>query len=200
MRIRLAQLTSNILNPFLVSLVVLILLSFKSASGTFDALRWASISIALSILPVFAVIVYLVHNKKLEGIFVSPRRQRNNVYLLATVCAVVGCILLSYLGAPRVLMAAFVAGLSAIIVFMGINHWWKISVHTAFVGASVTVLIIIFGSIAAVTAVLFPLIAWARVEMEQHSPAQVATGAFLAVLIVVVVFYLFGLVGPVTPV
>ena len=86
------------------------------------------------------------------------------------------------------------AGLSAIIVFMGINLLWKISVHAAFAAASVTILIILYGSIGTVTAVLLPPIVWAKVELEHHSPTQVAAGALLAALIVVVVFYLFGLI------
>jgi len=195
MRRQIANLTSNILNPFLVSLVVILLLSFESTSSTFDALKWSLILIAVSILPVFLIIVYLVHNQKLEGIFVSPRRQRNKIYLLASVCAVVSCIILLYLGAPLVLVATFVAGLSAILIFTCINLLWKISLHTAFIAASVTVLIILYGSIGTVTAVLLPPIAWARIEMEHHSLAQVAAGATLAALIVVVVFYLFGLIS-----
>jgi len=195
MRRQIANLTSNILNPFLVSLVVILLLSFESTSSISDAIKWSLILIAVSILPVFLIIVYLVHNQKLEGIFVSPRRQRNKIYLLASVCAVVSCIILLYLGAPLVLVATFVAGLSAILIFTCINLLWKISLHTAFIAASVTVLIILYGSIGTVTAALLPPIAWARIELEHHSLAQVATGAILAALIVVVVFYLFGLIG-----
>jgi len=195
MRRQIANLTSNILNPFLVSLVVILLLSFESTSSISDAIKWSLILIAVSILPVFLIIVYLVHSRKLEGIFVSPRRQRNKIYLLASVCAVVGCIILLYLGAPLVLVATFVAGLSAILIFTCINLLWKISLHTAFIAASVTVLIILYGSIGTATAALLPPIAWARIELEHHSLAQVAAGAILATLVVVVVFYLFGLIG-----
>jgi len=78
---------------------------------------------------------------------------------------------------------------------MCVNLLWKISLHTAFVTASVTALIILYGSIAAVIVVLVPLIAWSRIELKHHSLAQVAAGALLAALIVVVVFYLFGLVA-----
>ena len=197
-RRRLAKLASNLLNPFLVSLLVILLLSFKSTSSTPDALKWASISIALSILPVFTVIVYLVRNHKLEGIFIKARKQRNKIYLLASIFAAVSCIILSSVGAPTVLVTAFVAGLSAIVVFMCINLWWKISVHTAFIAASVTVLTILYGTTGIATAALLLLIGWSRIELEHHSLAQVAAGAFLAPLIVVVVFYLFGLVGHAT--
>ena len=194
MRERIANLTSNILNPFLVSLVLILLLSFKSTSSALDAVKWSLISIAVSILPVFGVIIYLVRSQKLESAFINVRKQRTKIYLLAGVCAGIGCIILPYLEAPKELMATFVAGLSAVVVFMCVNFLWKISLHTALVTASVTVLIILYGSIAAVTVVLVPLIAWSRIELKHHSLAQVITGAFLAALIVVVVFYLFGLV------
>ncbi len=194
MRKRIANLTSNILNPFLVSLVLILLLSFRSTSSALDAVRWSLILIAISILPVFLVITYLVRSRRLEGPFVNIRKQRTKVYLLAGICAGIGCIILHYLEAPKELTATFVAGLSAVVVFMCINLLWKISLHTAFVTASVTALIILYGPIAAVTVVLVPLIAWSRIKLKHHSLAQVATGALLAALIVVVVFYLFGLV------
>ncbi len=194
MRERIANLTSNILNPFLVSLVLILLLSFKSTSSALDAVKWLLVSIAISIVPVFSVIIYLVRRQRLESPFINVRKQRTKIYLVAGVCAGIGSIIFPYLGAPPTLRAAFVAGLSAVVVFMCVNFLWKISLHTAFVTASVTVLIVLYGSIAAVTVVLVPLIAWSRIELNHHSLAQVITGALLAASIVVVVFYLFGLV------
>jgi len=199
-RKRVAKLTSNILNPFLVSVVMIILLSFDSTSGIYGALKWSLLLIALGVLPAFIFVVYLVSRHKLEGIFVIARRQRNKIYLLVSACLVVSCVVLYYLGTPLVLMATFVAGLSAIIVFMCINLLWKISVHTGFVAASVTVLILVYGSIGAVTAILLPLVIWSRIKLEHHSPAQVAIGALLAAVIVIMVFYLFGLVGTIVAV
>ncbi len=194
MRERIANLTSNILNPFLVSLILILLLSFKSTSSVLDAVKWSLISIAVSILPVFGVIIYLVRSQRLESAFINVRKQRTKIYLLAGICAGVGYVILYYLEAPKELMATFVAGLSAVVVFMCINFLWKISLHTALITASVAILIILYGSIAAITIALVPLIAWARIELKHHSLAQVAAGALLAALIVVVVFYLFGLV------
>ena len=194
MRQRIATLTSNILNPFWVSLVIILLLSFASASSILDALKWALISMALSILPVFSVTVFLVRRGGLDAIFTNVRRQRTRIYLLAGLCAVAGYIILTYLGAPAMLVAAFTAGLSTIVVFMFINLWWKISLHTAFVAASVTVLVMLYGWVAVVTVALVPLAAWARIELNHHSLAQVATGALLAALIVAVIFFPFALV------
>jgi membrane-associated phospholipid phosphatase len=174
--------------------VLILLLSFKSTPSALAAIKWSLISIAVSILPVFSVIIYLVRSQKLESAFINVRKQRTKIYLLAGVCAGIGYINLHCLGAPKELIATFVAGLSGVVVFMCVNLLWKISLHTAFVTASVTALIILYGSIATVTVVLVPSIAWARIELKHHSLAQVVTGALLATSIVMVVFYLFGLV------
>ncbi len=194
MRRRIANLISNMLSPFVISLVIILLLSFGSTRSPLDALKWSLILIAISILPVYLVITYLVRNQRLKNHSIDVRKQRTKIYLLASTCALIGFVILLYLGAPSILLATCVAGLSAVLLFMGINLWWKISLHSAFIAASVAVLVILYGSIATVTVMLLPLVAWARIESGHHSLAQVAIGAFLAPLIVVVVFYLFGLV------
>lgn len=199
MKKQIASLTSNILNPVLVSLVVILLISFNATDTMSEAIKWSLILIALSILPVFSIIVYLVHQERLESIFINIRRQRNQIYLLASAFMTAGWLVLLYLGAPQVLVAAFVTGLAAILVFMGINLLWKISIHTAFAAASVTVLTILYGSTGAFTAILVPPIAWARIELEHHSLAQTVAGAILAALIVVAVFHFFGLIGTAAP-
>jgi len=200
MKYRLAKLISAVLNPFLVSLVVVMLLSFNSTSSILDGFKWVLISLGLSTLPVFAVIISLVRNGKLESISIKVRGQRNRIYLLASMCSVVSCAVLYYLAAPLVLVATLVAGFLAVVMFMGINLWWKISIHSAFVAGSVTILIATYGYIWAATIVLLALIGWSRIELEYHSPLQVVFGASLASLVVLAVFYLFGLVGHVTAV
>ena len=194
MRKQIANLVSSILNPFLVSLVIILLLSFESTRSPLDALKWSLILIAISIVPVYSVVVYFGRNDRLGSRFINVRKQRTKIYLLAGICALVGCVILIYLGAPLILLATFVAGLSATVIFMGINLWWKISLHAAFIAASVILLVILYGSLGTVTVMLLPLVGWARVELGHHSLAQVTIGAFLAALIVGVVFYLFGLV------
>ena len=192
---RLAKLTSDILNPFLISFVTILLFAFKATSGAAEALKWAAIAIAFSVLPVWLIAIYLVRRRKLDGIFSNTRQQRTRVYPLAGICAVLGGIVLYYLGAPRLLVATFAAGLAAIAVFMGINLTWKISLHTAFAAAAATVLIIVYGAAGAPAVVLLPLVGWARVALGNHSPAQAIAGALLAAAIVFTVFYLFGLTG-----
>jgi membrane-associated phospholipid phosphatase len=195
MKKKLARIIADIVNPFLLSFIVLILLAVESAPSAAEAARWSLICLSLSVVPVFAVVVYLVRRKKLDGVFINSRRQRHMIYALATGCAVIGCVVMALLGAPELLLATFVSGLAAVAVYAGINLFWKISLHTGFVTASATVLIIVYGAAAAGTAVLVPLVAWARLEMKLHTPAQVLAGASLSFSVVTVVFSLFGYIG-----
>lgn len=192
-RKQIANLTSNILNPFLVSLVIVLLLSFESASGTPDALKWSLVLVAIGILPILLAVIYLVRKGRLDSIFTGVRQQRTRVYAFSGACAAIGYAILLYFGGPLMLQAAFVTGLLAAVIFLAINLWWKISLHAACVAALVTVLVLLYGWMGTFGVVLALIIGWARLESKQHSLAQVAAGALLAASIVVAAFHLFGL-------
>jgi membrane-associated phospholipid phosphatase len=190
---RLAKITTVVLNPFLVSLILLVMLAFESTMGIADAFKWLAISIALSVLPTFVFVIYMVRMKRLDGLFENPRNQRNLVYLLAVVLGITGAVILYYANAPRLLFVTFVAGLSAMVIFMLINMYWKISLHTGFIAAAAAVLIIVYGAQAAWSVLLVPLVGWARLKRKMHSFMQVTCGIVLAAGTVVIVFAIFGM-------
>jgi membrane-associated phospholipid phosphatase len=195
MRERLARLISNTLNPFVVSAVIIILLAFSETSGILEALKWASISLAVSVLPTLIIVIYLVRSKRMEGFFNTTREQRNVVYLFASGLGDIGCGLLWQLNAPEMLAVTFTAGLISIVLFMGINYYWKVSLHTAFIVASLTIAIIVYGAEAAWAVIFLPSVAWARIELKQHSIAQVVVGSLLVALVVAGIFWGFGVIG-----
>jgi membrane-associated phospholipid phosphatase len=186
-----ANLISDILNPIVLGLVLIVLFSFAVASGTLEAIKWSLILITVSILPVYLILFYMVRKGKIDNIFTVVREQRTMIYMVGGICAVAACLVLILLEAPPELVAAAVAGLSAAVIYLCVNLWWKISLHTAFVSASVVLLVILYGWVAMVSIVLLPLMFWSRVELKRHSPSQVVAGAILAALIISVVFYVF---------
>ena len=192
---KLARAASNTLNPFVLSFIILVLFSFHSTGDTASALRWSAVSVALSVLPIFILVLLLVRTKKLDGLFVNTRRQRTLIYILALALAVIATLILVVYQAPKLLRVTFVAGLVAIIIFMIINIFWKISLHTAFMSASVAVLIITYGGIAAWTLLLLPPVGWARIQLRQHTPMQVITGGLLSASIVVLIFHCFNMIN-----
>lgn len=190
----LANVVSRVLNPFLVFLVITLVLAFESTPRILDALKWSLLLIVISILPVYAAIIYLVRVRHFVRHFIDIRQKRNAIYAIASISGVLGLVALLVLSAPLLLLAAYTVVISTVVVFMGINFWWKISVHTASMAATVTFLITLYGTAAAVSGVLLLLVAWSRLELAQHSVAQVTLGAALASLIVIIVFNRFGLV------
>jgi len=192
---QIANLTSNILNPVLLCLAIVFFLSLEATSTTSEALKWSLIAIVINVLPPLLIIIYLVSQERLEDIFISIRSQRNKIYLMAGFFTALDCLVLFLLDAPLSLMVLLLSGLAVIIIFMLINFFWKISLHTAFAAATLTVFTILYGAVGAISAVLLPPVAWSRIELERHSPAQAIAGAVLAVLIVSTTFYLFGLIS-----
>jgi hypothetical protein len=188
MKKRVAIIVSNILNPFLVGLAVIVILSFASAAPG-EALKWTLIASGLSILPIFVVVLSLLRTKRLNSFFLDMREQRTKIYLMSGACAIAGCLLLAVLKAPIMLIAGFIASLVITFIFMCINFWWKISLHTAFIAGSATILVILYGWTGTLVIPLVPITAWARAELKSHSWAQATTGAVLAAAIVAAVFY-----------
>lgn len=191
---RIANLTSSIFSPFLIGLVLIVLVSFEATTSVFGVIKWSLILIALTILPIFIFTVYLVRNYRLDDIAASVRKQRTKIYALAAILASTSCIILFALKAPLMLLSLSIAGLAGIVVFMCINLRWKISLHTAFITALMTILFILYGSISAAAIVLIPLVAWSRIELIHHSLMQTVTGALLGNLILLAVFYFFNLI------
>ncbi|MBI2860602.1 MAG: hypothetical protein HYX91_03730 [Chloroflexi bacterium] len=192
----LARLTSYVLNPYLVSLATIILLSYKSAESAAEGFKWSLVLTGGMVAPVLAIIVYLVYSNRIESAFANVRSQRNLVYLVASGWSALGIAVLVYLRAPTLLIAAQVAVVAALVAFMVINLAWKISLHTAFIAAATAMLTVTYGPAGAMTAALLPPAAWARVELAWHSPAQVTAGALLAGGIVAAVFHFFGVMNP----
>ncbi|MDO8715603.1 MAG: hypothetical protein Q7J73_02170 [Dehalococcoidales bacterium] len=194
MKKQIATVISNVVNPFLVGLGVILLTSFASAATSRDALKWALVAVLLTVLPIFMVVLYFFRTGRLDTFFVNIREQRTTLYLITSLCVVAGCVLLAYLDAPITLVAALVTSIVITLIFMCINFWWKISLHTAIIAGSATVLVILYGWngwSGMFTVTLVPLTTWARVELKSHSFAQATTGAFLAAVIVVAVFQRF---------
>jgi membrane-associated phospholipid phosphatase len=190
-----ARLISNILNPFLVSFAVIVTLAFESTTNIGDAMRWLAISIVLSVLPVFVFVLYMVRIRQLDGIFINPRKQRTRIYVLATCLGIAGVVVLHFTQAPKLLLVTFVTGLVSIVIFMTINLYWKISLHTGFITSAATIITIVYGGFLSLTLLLVPLVGWARLYMKLHTWRQVACGATLAAAVAVISFSIFGIIN-----
>lgn len=193
MKNRLAAYISNLLNPFLLSLIVVLLVAYEASDTVADAFKWSLLVVGLCILPVFVTAAYLVQAGKMDSIFSNDRYQRRKVYPVAISCAVLTIFIMWLLEAPSLLMAVLVASIVSGLIFMTINLAWKVSVHTAFITALVVILFVLYGWVALLAAITIPLMSWARVVLKQHSVAQTIAGALISATVVSFIYHSYGL-------
>ena len=103
--------------------------------------------------------------------------------LLALASGLAGAALFAMLGAPPALVALMIAGVSGIGVALLITLRWKISVHVGALAGIIVVCTILIGPQALIVAPLVPLVAWARVELGAHTPAQAIAGGVIGALV-----------------
>ena len=192
-RQQIADLISNIVNPVVICIAIIVLVSFESVTGTADAIRWSLILTGMTVLPIMLGLIYLVRKGKVTRIFTYIRQQRTIVYVIGAAFVAIGCAILYFSSAPKMLVVAFVAALIGTLIFMLINFKWKISLHTGAISALGAILSILYGWIGVISLVVVTLTGWARVETNHHTTAQVIGGAIMSFAIIFTVFRLFGL-------
>jgi membrane-associated phospholipid phosphatase len=114
---------------------------------------------------------------------IGERRQRAKPLLLGLLSVIVGLVVLAVAGAPRELVAAVVVMFVVGLLVTAVNLGWKISVHAAASAASITVLVLIFGPPLLVAYLMPAAVGWSRVQLRDHTTAQVLAGAAAGVVL-----------------
>jgi hypothetical protein len=187
-RQRLARLVTEVLAPAPVIAVLLLAIAWHSTPTPRGALKWALLAIAFCSLLPMLYILRGVRRGRLTDHHVRVRRQRRTPLLVAGGSVLSGLALLVTSGAPRDVIALVAAGAVGLAVAIAITLFWKISIHAAVAAGSVVVLAVVFGPVILALSVLVALCAWARVQVSDHTPAQVAAGAAVGAVVAAVAF------------
>ncbi|WP_436777334.1 phosphatase PAP2 family protein [Yinghuangia sp. YIM S09857] len=137
-----------------------------------------------------AFILYGVRRGYWTDRHVRVRRQRAVPIVVTAVSVGVGLAALVVMDAPREVVALVVAMLAGLAIALAVTAFWKISVHTAVAGGTVTVLMLTYGSAVAVAAPLVALVGWSRVELRDHTPMQTIAGGAVGASVAALVFAL----------
>ena len=123
--------------------------------------------------------LYLKRSGRLLELYDPEPGQRRWILRFGVVWYAIGYAVLSLMAAPGVILwcaASFCGG--ALLVTI-INGYWKISIHSVGVGGGLLVLMVAGGWGLWPAGVAAALVAWARLRLGAHSPAQVAAGLAL---------------------
>jgi membrane-associated phospholipid phosphatase len=187
-RRRFARLITEVLAPANVGSAVFLLVAWHSTSTIADALRWGLLTILFTIALPFSFILWGVRRQRFTDHHIRLREQRPLALLVGIASALVGLILIAVLGAPRELIALVVAMAVGLIISLAITVFWKMSIHVASVAGAIVILMLVFGPPFAVLAPVVALVGWARVELGDHTPSQVAVGAVIGAAVAASIF------------
>jgi membrane-associated phospholipid phosphatase len=187
-RLRVARLVGELLSPPPILAVLALVVAWDSSPTLAMAVLWGGIAaLSASVLP-YALILRGVRRGRLSDKNISLREQRIGFGVVAIASILVGLAVLVAFDAPAE-MVALVASI-AVGVACGwvITLWWKISVHAAIAAGAATVLLLVFGPALLVVWPLVAVIAWSRVQVGDHTTAQVLAGVALGVVVNATVF------------
>lgn len=181
-----ARWISHVVSPHIVGVVLTSAMALEYSPDPLKALLWLFGLMPLLVLPPLGYMMWLVRRGKLADIYMPERETRLRPLTLMMVWLLICWGLIRYWGAPSmvelfVLMATVMIGVLSLVTL-----FWKISFHGAAITAAATAIVLVAGSSAWPVMLLVPLVGWARVRLERHTPRQVIFGSLVGALIALI--------------
>ena len=189
-RRHLARIITELLAPVPVATILLFVVAWHSTHSLAQSLVWGGVSALFATLVPLLYLLRGVRRRQFTDRHVRLREQRPLAFLVGIASLLIGLALMVVLGAPRELVALVAAMGVGLIVSLLVTLLWKISVHVAVVAGAVVILVLVFGPLLLILGPLVALVGWARVEVADHTPAQVIAGSGLGAAVAAVVFIL----------
>ena len=182
-RLRVARLVGELLSPPPILVALAMIVAWDSSPTPGMAVVWGGIAaVFASVLP-YALILRGVRRGRLSDRNISLRGQRIRFGGVAIASILVGLAVLVAFDAPAEMVALLVSIAVGVACGWVITLWWKISAHAAIAAGAVTVLVFVSGTALLAAWPLVALIAWSRVEVGDHTPAQVLAGVALGIVV-----------------
>jgi positive regulator of sigma E activity len=190
-----ARWISNIINPYPITLAVLLAVAYTSSVNLYNFAVWAFvIFLSFIALPLSYILIKNFTNKSGNMRMQEPtaffRKHRSEIWILGVVSMGIMVPSLILLGASPDLYGTFAALLGTSLAIAVVNRYFKASFHLAAITSVVIVVMLIWGYKALPVVAIIPLVGWARYSLKQHTPYQLAAGFGLAIIISVpILFY-----------
>ncbi len=184
----LARVISRILHPFVIPGPTLWYATWQTTGDPFRAVLWTLAFLALVIGPT-ALLIFYRHRRGIYGdLDVSNRLQRPAVYFFSGVLLIGALVAFAWIGAPRILLASFVAAGVALVGVLVATFRTKVSVHAGVSAGCSAVLFFVSPPVGLAAALATVIVSWARVRLQAHTVTQVLLGWIIALAATVCIF------------
>ncbi|SDP02852.1 hypothetical protein SAMN04487905_101493 [Actinopolyspora xinjiangensis] len=179
----LARLVTELLAPWVIVLVLPLVVAGRATAGFGSTLLWGMVvALTSSVLPM-GVVVWGSRTGRWDGHHVRDRRGRLVPFTALIVLSLLGLALLIAGDAPEKLIALDISMIISLFVTGTVTVFWKISMHTAVAAGAVTVLALLYGPALLWGALVTLAVAWSRVAVRDHTPAQATIGALTGAVV-----------------
>jgi membrane-associated phospholipid phosphatase len=187
-RLRVARTVGELLSPPPIIAVLALVVAWDSSPTPGMAVLWGTTTaVFASVLP-YAIILRGVRRGRLSDENLSLREERIRFGVVAITSILVGLAVLVAFDAPAEMVALLASIAVGVACGWVVTLWWKISVHAAIAAGAATVLLLVLGTALLAAWPFVALIAWARVQVGDHTPAQVLAGVALGVVVNATIF------------
>lgn len=186
---RVARVVTEVTGPANTVAVVVLSVAISSAPRTPSGVIMAILATVFAAVIPFGYVVWRVKSGRLTDHHISVRTERTIPIIVGLASVAVGLTLILIAGAPSQLLALFITGVAGMVVILLVTRRWKISVHlSTFAGAAVIGGFTFGLSVGILIGSCIPLVAWSRVELEDHTWPQVAAGTLAGLIVCGAVF------------
>ncbi len=185
----LARWVSHVISPHIVGVVLTSVISVYYGERPVQILLWLAVLMPLIVVPPLAYLFWLVRNGTISDIYMPERKSRIRPLSISIIWLLICLGLMWYWAAPPLVGVFVITALALVAILSFVTLFWKISFHGATISAAATVTVMVIGSYALPVMLLVPLVGWARVRLERHTPRQVIFGSLVGALIASIVVY-----------
>jgi hypothetical protein len=186
-----AKIITEVCSPAVVVILLPLAVAWQATGHRVGpTLLWGLVvAVFSSVLPMI-FIVSGARKGRWDGHHVRNREARLVPLSLCGVSTAVGLAILLLGRAPRDLIALDIAMLVTLIVCTVITQAWKISIHTSVAGGAVATIALLYGPLLLLLILPLVLVAWSRVQLSDHTVAQVIAGALVGPILGGAIFLL----------
>ena len=154
------------------------------------AARSVAVVVLFTVLPLAALMVRQVRRGSWENADASNRRERPILYVVLGIALVALLMYLSRLQSQLFMFRGVVSTLVMVVACALATRWIKVSLHMAFGALAATTLALMESSVGYVLFALLPALAWARLVLQRHTPAELLLGTTAGVAAGSAIYYL----------
>lgn len=188
-----ARVVSDLLSPPVIWGLVAVPVARHGAESFGAAAIWAGLYALLVCLMPALYIAYGVWRGHITDMHIAVREQRLKPYLVTLAGTALAFVLLSLLGAPRLLPIFAIFSFVQVAFICLVTLRWQISLHAMSISGAVVIMGGLYGvGVALLLTPLIVLVSVARVRLQRHTPRQVIAGSLAGCLLTAAMFVLSG--------